>query len=286
MSTSASDSDHPELASLPGSGFPGESLRNPEPLGHEEPFDANGAPSAPREESFERTPFDGRRRKRWVPSREQWSKTGVTIFLIAACMGVDIITRIDGSISFYFVFEPELSAHEPHRFLASAFLHANFWHLLLNMYVLWALGSVLESVIGHIRYLGIYLLSAVAGNAAVLLTADPLNNSWYTATVGASGAVFGLLGAQLVIARISGADLTGFIVFIVLNVVISLNPDSGISWQSHLGGFVAGVVTVYGFSRARLLPPGKRRIADIASFTTLAVLLIASVITWGYPSHA
>ena len=152
--------------------------------------------------------------------------------LIAACVGVDLVTRVEGSIGSYFMFVPKLSEQEPYRFLASAFVHASFWHLLLNMYVLWVFGSVLEPAIGHARYLGIYLLSAVAGNAAVILTADPLGNSWFTATVGASGAVFGLLGAQLVVARVSGADLTGFLVFIALNAVISLSPDSGISWRA------------------------------------------------------
>jgi rhomboid family protein len=202
--------------------------------------------------------------------------------LIAACVGVDLVTRVEGSIGSYLMFVPKLAEQEPYRFLASAFVHASFWHLLLNMYVLWVFGSVLEPAIGHARYLGIYLLSAVAGNAAVILTADPLGNSWFTTTVGASGAVFGLLGAQLVVARVSGADLTGFLVFIALNAVISLSPDSGISWQSHAGGFVAGVVAMYAFSRARVLSPEKRRIVDAVAFAALGEALAVVVAVWGY----
>lgn len=97
------------------------------------------------------------------------------------------------------------------------------------MYVLWVSGSVLGPVIGHARYPGIYPLSAVTGNAVVVLTADPLDSSWFVATVDASGVVFELLGIQLVIARVSGTDLMGPPVFITFNAVIPLSSGLGTS---------------------------------------------------------
>ena len=80
----------------------------------------------------------------------------------------------------------------------------------------------------------------------------------------------------------SGADLTGLVVFIALNAVISLSPDSGISWQSHAGGFVAGAATMYAFSRGRVLSPEKRRIVDAVVFAALSEALAVVVAVWGY----
>ena len=266
MSASASERDDPGFS--PSGDLPSS----------EEPRNSVDVPGAGEARGSDGGAAGGARRRLTVFS-DHWPRAAVTMALIAACVGVDLVTRVEGSIGSYFMFVPKLSEQEPYRFLASAFVHVNFWHLLLNMYVLWVFGSVLEPAIGHTRYLGIYLLSAVAGNAAVILTADPLGNSWLTATVGASGAVFGLLGAQLVVAR---ADLTGFLVFIALNAVISLSPDSGISWQSHAGGFVAGAVTMYAFSRARVLSSEKRRIVDVVAFAALSEALAVVVAVWGY----
>ena len=269
MSASASERDDPGFS-------PSGDLPTPE-----EPRNSVDVPGAGEARGSGGGSAGGARRRLTVFS-DHWPRAAVTMALIAACVGVDLVTRVEGSIGSYLMFVPKLAEQEPYRFLASAFVHASFWHLLLNMYVLWVFGSVLEPAIGHTRFLGIYLLSAVAGNAAVILTADPLGNSWFSATVGASGAVFGLLGAQLVVARVSGADLTGLAVFIALNAVISLSPDSGISWQSHAGGFVAGAATMYAFSRARVLSPEKRRIVDAVVFAALSEALAVVVAVWGY----
>lgn len=175
----------------------------------------------------------------------------VTIGLIVACVLVDLAVTFDGTLGNALVFVPYAAEQQPYRFLTAAFMHAGFWHLLLNMYALWILGSILEPLMGRVRYFMLYLLSALAGNVSVLLLADPSGISWLTGVVGASGAVFGLLGAQLVIARVSGADLTNLLVIIGLNMAIGFLPDSNISWQAHVGGFIGGVVLVSMLVRAR-----------------------------------
>lgn len=120
------------------------------------------------------------------------------------------------------------------QLLTSAFVHANVLHIGVNMLALWFIGPQLEKVLGRGRFLALYLLSALAGGATVAWLADP-----YASTVGASGAIFGLLGGLLVLVLRSGGDPRNLVMWIGINVVITfLGP--GISWQGHLGGFVGG----------------------------------------------
>jgi membrane associated rhomboid family serine protease len=180
------------------------------------------------------------------------------------------------------VFAPLVGDAEPWRFLTSAFLHAGPWHLLLNMYALWLIGSALEPAIGRLRFLAIYLLSAVAGNVTVLLAADPLGQSWITATVGASGAVFGVFGALFVLYRHFGVDTTMILVTIGLNLVLTFMPGMNISWQSHLGGIIAGAAMM-----ALMLPHRRdwtrhqRSVRDVAVIVGTAAVLLALVV-WKY----
>ena len=120
------------------------------------------------------------------------------------------------------------------RLMTAAFLHYGPIHLALNMLALYWLGRVLETVIGSWRYLLLYLASGLAGSAGALWLSP---NS---ATVGASGAIFGVLGALLVLERRgvihSGGQIVGLI---VLNLVFTF-AVSGISIGGHLGGLVGG----------------------------------------------
>jgi membrane associated rhomboid family serine protease len=132
---------------------------------------------------------------------------------------------------------PDVASGDWWRVISSGFLHAGFLHLLLNMYVLYIAGSILEPGIGTPRFLGIYFVSLIAGSLGALVV-DP--NSL---TVGASGAIFGLMAAVVVIARGRGVEqlASQFGLFIVLNLVLTFSI-SGISVGGHIGGLIGGTV--------------------------------------------
>ena len=132
---------------------------------------------------------------------------------------------------------PDVANGDWWRVITGGFLHAGFLHLLLNMYVLYVAGSILEPGIGTPRFLGIYFVSLIAGSLGALIV-DP--NSL---TVGASGAIFGLMAAVVVIARGRGVEqiASQFGLFIVLNLVLTFSI-SGISVGGHIGGLIGGAV--------------------------------------------
>jgi membrane associated rhomboid family serine protease len=132
---------------------------------------------------------------------------------------------------------PDIANGDWWRIITGGFLHAGFLHLLLNMYVLYVAGSILEPGIGTPRFLGIYFVSLIAGSLGALIV-DP--NSL---TVGASGAIFGLMAAVVVVARGRGVEqlASQFGLFIVLNLVLTFSI-SGISVGGHIGGLIGGTV--------------------------------------------
>jgi membrane associated rhomboid family serine protease len=132
---------------------------------------------------------------------------------------------------------PDIANGDWWRVITGGFLHAGFLHLLLNMYVLWVAGSILEPGIGTPRFLGIYFVSLIAGSLGALIV-DP-----NTVTVGASGAIFGLMAAVIVVARGRGVDELAqqFGFFVVLNLVLTFSI-SGISVGGHIGGLVGGLI--------------------------------------------
>ena len=144
--------------------------------------------------------------------------------------------------------------HEPWRALTGAFLHSpsTVLHLGLNMLMLWQIGPYLESLLGRARFLALYLVSAVGGSAGVMLLAAAPRailvtaaeaakyGAWATPVVGASGAVFGLFGALLVLNRHLGRSSTALYAVLGVNIVFGF-VYPGISWQAHVGGLVTGV---------------------------------------------
>lgn len=133
------------------------------------------------------------------------------------------------------LFEPAVRDGQWWRLVTSGFLHAGLFHLLVNMYALYVLGGMLEPGVGRLRFGLIYFVSLLAGSfGALLISPDSV-------TVGASGAIFGLMGAAFVLMRSRGVNPmdSGLGVFIVLNLGITfLIP--GISIGGHLGGLVGG----------------------------------------------
>ncbi len=132
---------------------------------------------------------------------------------------------------------PDIANGDWWRVISGGFLHAGFLHLLFNMYVLYVAGSILEPGIGTPRFLGIYFVSLVAGSLGALIV-DP-----NTVTVGASGAIFGLMAAVIVVARGRGIEQVAqqFGFFIVINLVFTF-AIPGISIGGHIGGLIGGMI--------------------------------------------
>jgi membrane associated rhomboid family serine protease len=162
--------------------------------------------------------------------------------------------------------------------LTSMFTHEDFMHLAFNMLALWFLGPQLERIVGRVRFLALYLLAGLAGSSTVLWLSGPM-----TSTLGASGAVFGLMGGMLVIAIRVHADLQTILIWLGINAVYTfMNP--GVSWQGHFGGLVGGVVigfiVAYASRMSRTLGPAANRdrlqIILLIVFAALVVLSMAA----------
>jgi membrane associated rhomboid family serine protease len=152
--------------------------------------------------------------------------------------------------------------------LTSMFTHVEVFHIGFNMLVLWTLGPQLELAVGRLRFLAVYLVSGLAGSAVVLWLAAP-----HSATLGASGAIFGLLGALLVIAVKVRGDVRGIATWIAVNLVLTFVLPLNISWQGHLGGLVGGIllgaVLVYA-------PRARRSMWQAAGVAAVSALVVAA----------
>ncbi|MFI6437173.1 rhomboid family intramembrane serine protease [Streptomyces sp. NPDC050759] len=152
-----------------------------------------------------------------------------------------------------------------YRLVTSMFAHQEIWHIGFNMLSLWWLGGPLEAALGRARYLAVYFVSGLAGSALAYLLADP-----GTQTLGASGAIFGLFGATAVLMRRLNYDLRPIIALLVINLIFTFGWSS-ISWQAHIGGLVAGLITGYGMVHA----PRERR--SLVQYGTCALVLLVIV---------
>ncbi|NLT56966.1 MAG: rhomboid family intramembrane serine protease [Actinomycetales bacterium] len=201
----------------------------------------------------------------------------VTIGLVIACAVAYLAQIVPGSsVTARFAFVPFLAAEEPWRFLTSAFLHSESLplHILFNLYALWVVGPYLEGLFGRVRFLALYLLSAVGGSVFVFLLAVPgvLSTSWRTAVVGASGAVFGLFAAVVVLHRRLERDSRAMVGLIVVNLVIGFIPDLGIAWQGHLGGLITGAAIAAVLAYA---PREGRTVIQVLGTAGVALVLVA-----------
>jgi membrane associated rhomboid family serine protease len=164
-----------------------------------------------------------------------------------------------------------VAAGEWYRLITGGFLHASLLHIGFNMILLFMLGRMLEPALGTARFLALYFASLLAGAFGALLLTDPL-----VSTLGASGAVFGLIGAAFVLARGRGmnrlAAELGFL--IVFNLIFTFGA-SNISVGGHLGGLVAGVLSALAIvagERGMLGP--NRRYAEFAAMILIAVVSV------------
>lgn len=170
----------------------------------------------------------------------------VTYTLIGLCVALYAAQLADDRVTRALMFAPVLAESEPWRFLTAAFVHSpgSLMHIAFNMYALWLTGTYLEPLLGRARFIALYLVSAIGGSVGYLLLARVPQHlgdvtGWVTPTVGASGAVFGLFAATLVLNRHLGRQTGGILVILVINGVLGFVIPN-IAWQAHLGGAVTG----------------------------------------------
>ncbi|HEY0359270.1 MAG TPA: rhomboid family intramembrane serine protease [Mycobacteriales bacterium] len=162
-----------------------------------------------------------------------------------------------------------VAAGEFYRLLTAGFLHYGLLHLALNMYALWLLGRECERLLGRWRFLALYLLAGIGGSVAVYCFAP---NAF---TVGASGSIFGLLGALFFFFRRMNADVRGLLGLLALNLAITFWVP-GISIMGHLGGLATGAAIGAVFAYA---PRSSRLAVQVGGLVLVALALLLAV-TW------
>jgi membrane associated rhomboid family serine protease len=216
----------------------------------------------------------------------------VTYLLIAVCVVIYLVQWLSGgALTNAWVLDPSRIASQPWRLLTSAFLHSTSFipHLLLNMYALFIFGPPLERFLGRARFLALYLVGAVGGSAGVVLTyqlAIATNGGsakWLDGllapapALGASGAIFALMGALLVLRRAMGLQLMQILIVVGINVAFGFIVR-GIAWQDHLAGLGVGaaIAGVYLVTR-RPAQRVRQTWSVVAIAVGLAVILIACI---------
>ena len=176
-----------------------------------------------------------------TPNSGFWNSLPVvTRTIIGLCIAVYSLSWLTGRLTFVefnFGVAPLLVAvGEWWRLVTATFIHANLMHILFNMYALLVLGSTLERVVGATRFAAIYFTAGLGGSVATLCFA-PVN----TISVGASGAIFGLMTATIVVGRRLHVDTSQIMFWLGLNIVFGFIVP-GIDWRAHLGGAVFGAI--------------------------------------------
>ena len=196
-------------------------------------------------------------------------KPVVTYGLIAANVAVFLMQIALPALTPRFALRPNAiaQADQYFRLFSSAFMHDGIVHILFNMYALYVLGPPLEQHLGRLRFTGLYLLSALGGSVAVYLLSDPRS-----ATLGASGAIFGLFGATAVAYRRFNLDMRWLVGLIAINLVLTFSIPN-ISWQGHLGGLITGAVVAAAYIYA---PRDRRNFGQAAA--TIGLLALFAVL--------
>jgi membrane associated rhomboid family serine protease len=203
--------------------------------------------------------------------------TKVLILVNVVLYGLQILTG--GLLTAYLYYVPIATLAEPWRMITAGFIHSDdlfsnptsVLHIVLNMYTLWILGQVLEPMLGRSRFFALYMLAILGGSVAVLLFGNPVGG-----VLGASGGIFGLMGAYFIVLRSLGANSNSIVGVIAINLVFTF-LNSGISWQAHVGGLVIGGAVAFLYSRTRR---PEQQSWQFGWLVGLAALLIATSFTY------
>jgi len=213
----------------------------------------------------------------------------VTYALIASCVVIYLIQWVSGgALTNAWVLDPRLIATEPWRLITSAFLHSTSFipHLLFNMYALFILGPALERFLGRVRYLALYLVGALGGSVGVVLlyqlavATNDASSKWlggllaWGPSLGASGAIFALMGALLVLRKAMGLQLMQILIVVVINLAFGFFVR-GIAWEAHLGGLAVGAAIAGVYLVTRRPEQRTRQILSVVGIVAaLAVILV------------
>lgn len=167
---------------------------------------------------------------------------------------------------------PKLVAVEPWTLITSGFTHdwTSPLHLLVNMYSLYIFGQAVEPLLGKSRFIALYMISLFAGAVGVLWLAVPNG-----ITVGASGAIFGLMGAYLIFLKALGQPSGQMLGLIAINLAFGFFA-SGISWEGHVGGLIGGIVVASIYARTR--KPSEQGLQIFGLVAIVAILVVAAVV--------
>jgi membrane associated rhomboid family serine protease len=194
----------------------------------------------------------------------------VLVFVIETAAGSNLGGGGSGTIYQHGALYGPLVAHQHEywRLITTGFLHDGLLHILVNMFSLYFVGSALEPAIGRINFLAIYFASLVAGSFGALVFSPMIP------TLGASGAIFGIFGALIVLARNRGIPIwqSGLGVVLVFNLIFSVS-FRGISVGGHLGGLIGGLIA--GWAVVEL---AERRRKPAAALAVCALVAAASVV--------
>jgi membrane associated rhomboid family serine protease len=203
----------------------------------------------------------------------------VTKALIAINLAIYLITVLQshsttptGSIvNRFLLYGPAVAHGDWWRLVTSMFLHASILHIGFNMYVLWVIGTPVEQYLGKMRYLGLYFVSGLAGSAGALL------QSPVTPVLGASGAIFGILGAMMIIEwQVTGRLAGQAAALVAINLGLSFVIPN-ISWGGHVGGLIGGILITLGYAhwRGGRAQYGKLGLGGVIALVAVAVGSVA-----------
>ena len=199
----------------------------------------------------------------------------VTFIILAVNVAIFLVGELDPAVGQRFFVNGAQRAvlirdGEWWRAFTSMFLHAGFPHVAFNMWALYLFGPALERRFGSLPFASLYLASGLGGSALYHL----LGRS--NPAVGASGAIFGLMGALIVVlydqrhTRVGRAILSQLLVLLAINTVLPL-VIANIAWEAHLGGLVAGGAVAFAWSR---LPVSGRQAVPRQVSVALAVIVV------------
>ncbi|MGB3828677.1 MAG: rhomboid family intramembrane serine protease [Ornithinimicrobium sp.] len=215
-----------------------------------------------------------------APVRSGSERPQATYTLIAISVVVYVGQRVSPALTSDLLFSPHLAVAQPWRALTTAFLHSpgSITHIAFNMFALYIIGGYLEPMLGRLRFVLLYLVSALGGSAGVVVLAT-VPQGWFTSVVGASGAVFGLFAAVLVLNWRMGREIGGIIALLLINVVLGFVLPS-IAWQAHFGGALTGAalagILAYTAAPGRDAAALAKRRLQWPGFAVVTVVVIAA----------
>ena len=184
-------------------------------------------------------------KKRWMRSASRAAGAPVVTYsMMAICVLMFVPSGLAPALPSWLALVPARLMEHPWTVLTGAFLHGGLLHILFNMLSLYWVGRAIEPVMGWWRFLTVYLVSALGGSAFILAWCLIQPSEVFVSTVGASAAVFGLFAAVFVLQRLSGSDTTAILTLLGVNLVYGFMV-SGISWQGHIGGAIAGLAATW-----------------------------------------